>query len=78
MGFVTYFRENTLNLVCFQMCVVIAAIFSVILYRIVVVALLYTVEPNETIAKLGTSISASIINLIIILVLNQVSSMESF
>ena len=40
------------------MALVVAAIFGVIIYRIVVVALLYTIEPDETIAKLGTSISA--------------------
>ena len=56
----------------FQMILVLGAIFGVVLYRIIMVAVFYAVEPQETIASLATSITASLINLIVILILSVV------
>ena len=53
-----------------------AAVFGVIMYRIIVVTVFYA-SPEELIrrnAKITTTVTAAIINLIAIMLLNRVSS----
>ncbi len=56
-----------------QMCLVIGAIFGVVVYRIIMVTMFYRIEPDSTIASLATSLTASVINLLAILILSVVS-----
>ena len=58
-----------------QICCVLAAVFGVIMYRIVVITLFYRAE-SEIVhknAKISTTASAAVISLVIILLLNKVS-----
>ena len=57
----------------FQICLVVAAIFGVIVYRIVVVALLYSIPELDSYSHIVTTLTAAAINLVIILILNLVS-----
>ncbi len=67
---------------CFplQMCLVIGAIFGVVVYRIIMVAVFYTMiekydlSSEDVVASLLTSLTASIINLLAILILSVVSN----
>ena len=54
------------------MILVLGAIFGVVLYRIIMVAVFYSIEPNEVVASLATSLTASVINLIAIMILSVV------
>ncbi len=58
-----------------QICAVLAAVFGVIMYRIIMVTLLYgSSEPIvRQNAKITTSATAALINLIVIMLLNKVS-----
>lgn len=59
-----------------QIACVVAAVFGVIMYRIIVVALFYA-SSDEIVrrnAKIATTVTAAIINLIIIMILNRVSA----
>ena len=58
------------------MILVLGAIFGVVLYRIIMVAVFYSIEPQETIASIATSLTASIINLIAIMILSIASSQQ--
>lgn len=64
-------RFTSFSIVIFWICLVIVAIVSIVIYRIVVAALIYKIQPDETLAKLATTISASIISLLVITILNQ-------
>ena len=55
------------------MILVLGAIFGVVLYRIIMIAVFYAIEPQETVASLATSLTASVINLVVILILSVVS-----
>ena len=58
----------------FQISCVLVAVFGIIMYRIVIVAVLYA-APNDYVrsnAKIATSATAACLNLIIILLLNRV------
>ncbi|BFZ09443.1 hypothetical protein BsWGS_12480 [Bradybaena similaris] len=65
---------SSLWVILFMLCVVIAAVFGVIVYRLTVSALLYSVN-QATIREQGgiiTSVTASLINLICIIILGKV------
>ncbi|XP_055887871.1 anoctamin-4-like isoform X2 [Biomphalaria glabrata] len=65
---------SSLWVVLFMLCVVVAAVFGVIVYRMTVRALLYAVGENIIRQRAGiiTSVTASVINLIIIILLGKV------
>ena len=58
-----------------MICLVLGTIFGVIVYRIIIVAVLYTqpVEIVKEYAKIITSLTAAVCNLVIIIILNLVS-----
>ena len=60
--------------VSFQLCVVVAAVFGVIIYRTTVSALLYAVDRESVKERAATitSITAACINLVIIIILSRV------
>ncbi|XP_055954803.1 anoctamin-4-like [Patella vulgata] len=60
--------------VVFMLCLVVAAAFGVIVYRVTVAAIFYSVDQEEISARanLITTITAAIINLIIIVILSWV------
>ncbi|CAG5126762.1 unnamed protein product, partial [Candidula unifasciata] len=65
---------SSLWIILFMLCVVIAAVFGVIIYRLTVSAVLYSVS-QETIRDQGgiiTSVTASLINLLIIIILGKI------
>ncbi|ELU07311.1 hypothetical protein CAPTEDRAFT_153854 [Capitella teleta] len=64
---------TSFSVVLFMICCVICAVFGVIMYRVVVVTLLYSV-PNpyvQQFASITTSCTAAVISLIIIMLLNR-------
>jgi hypothetical protein len=66
-------RGSACMIILFMVAVVLAAIFSIIVYRLAVVAALFAVDHSgvRAGAKIITSITSSIINLIICMVLSQ-------
>ncbi|CAH1799995.1 unnamed protein product, partial [Owenia fusiformis] len=67
-------RFTSLLVICFMICLVLAALLGVIVYRIVIVAVFYA-QPYRYIqenAKLATTATAACINLIIIMLLNKI------
>ncbi|CAL1532669.1 unnamed protein product [Lymnaea stagnalis] len=65
---------SSLWVVLFMLCIVLAAVFGVIVYRMTVSAILYAVDQHTIKQRAGiiTSITASLINLIIIILLGKV------
>ena len=63
-------------LLSLQIILVLAAIFGIIIYRVIIVALLYYSDEQSihSIAKIITSLTAAIINFIVIIILNIVSA----
>lgn len=63
--------------VLFMICVVLSAVLGTIIYRLSVVSVIYsTTEPGQflaTHAKLFTTMTAALINLVIIMCLTRVS-----
>ncbi|KAL3882735.1 hypothetical protein ACJMK2_029046 [Sinanodonta woodiana] len=64
---------TTASIIFFSLCVVLGAVFGVILYRIIITAVLYSSEEFllRSRSTLVASATAACINLVIILVLNQ-------
>ena len=64
-----------LSLLSLQLSCVLIAVFAIIMYRIIVVALLYASDDDviKSNAKLATTATAACINLIVILIFNRVS-----
>lgn len=58
--------------VAFFLCLVIAFVFGIIVYRIVVVHLMLSSQWETAVANYATSFTAALINLVIILLLNRV------
>ncbi len=77
-GFSIYHAERNFIVACcvFQMLLVLSAIFGVVLYRIIMVAVFYSIQPQETIASIATSLTASVINLVAILILSLVRAQQ--
>ena len=67
------YRDDTLR--CVQVVVVLGALFAVIVYRLAVVTALYGVKNKfaKQNARFITSVTASLINLVVILILTKVS-----
>lgn len=65
---------SSLFIVMFMICLVIAAVFCVILYRTIMVALLFSSDDEfiKANAKYATTATAALLNLIIIMLLNRV------
>ncbi|KAH9525321.1 Anoctamin-4 [Bulinus truncatus] len=63
---------SSLWVVLFMLCIVVAAVFGVIVYRLTVRAILYENDISKQRVGIVTSVSASIINLIIIILLGKV------
>jgi hypothetical protein len=68
---------NAYYLTCiriFQICLVLAAVFAVIIYRVIIVAVLYGQGDRlvKKYAKLLTTATAALLSLIIIMLLNKV------
>lgn len=62
------------SVVLFMLCLVICTVFGIIAYRIILVALLSRHREWRPLAHITTAISASILNLVIILLMNRVYS----
>ena len=78
-GSLVILMYNALCVSIFQIFCVVAAVFGVIMYRIIVVGLLYAAS-EEVIrknAKLTTTATAACLNLIVILLLNRVSVLHN-
>ncbi|UYV68798.1 ANO4 [Cordylochernes scorpioides] len=62
------------SVVLFMLCLVLAAVFGIIVYRIAIVATLYASEKTlwRTNAKLITSSSAALLNLMVIIIMDKV------
>ncbi|GAB1605406.1 anoctamin-4-like isoform X1, partial [Argonauta hians] len=58
--------------ILFMLCLVISAVIGVIIYRIVIIAVIAKQEGIGERAPIVTSVSASLINLVVILILNKV------
>lgn len=71
-----------INILCdlLQVCVVLSAVLGSIIYRITIVTVIY--EGGNVFvkrhAKIFTSMTAALINLIIIMILTKVSSQKAF
>ncbi|XP_013386411.1 anoctamin-4 isoform X1 [Lingula anatina] len=61
------------SVILFMLCLVLAAVFGVIIYRIVIVTLFYS-TPDQLVAenaRLATTATAAVINLVVIMILNR-------
>lgn len=62
------------SVVLFMLCLVICTVFGIIAYRIILVALLSRDQNWRALAHVTTAVTASILNLVIILLMNRVYS----
>ncbi|XP_075727736.1 anoctamin-4-like isoform X2 [Rhipicephalus microplus] len=62
------------SIVLFMLCLVICTVFGIIAYRIILVALLSRDQSWRALAHVTTAVTASMLNLVIILLMNRVYS----
>ncbi len=70
-------QANERNIVL-QLCLVLTFVFGVIVYRVIVVHVLYRNEHTSQYASIATSVTAALLNLVCIIILGRVCAGHEF